>query len=128
MALSLAHALELPGKMRLDKETYLAVQKIYYPGFTIGGSAEPLGLIALIALLALTPYGASRFWWTAAALAAFVITVAIYWFVTHPVNSAWTKDIPMTGVGATFFSVFGGEMSGDWSRLRDIWEHSMWRD
>jgi hypothetical protein len=36
-ALSLAHALELPGKMRLDKETSYAVQPIYYPGFTIGG-------------------------------------------------------------------------------------------
>jgi hypothetical protein len=28
MALTLAHALELPGKMRLSKETYLAVQPI----------------------------------------------------------------------------------------------------
>lgn len=28
MALSLAHALELPGKMRLSKENYLAVQQI----------------------------------------------------------------------------------------------------
>jgi hypothetical protein len=37
MALSLAHALELPGKLRLDKEAYLTVQPIYYPGFTIGG-------------------------------------------------------------------------------------------
>lgn len=37
MALSLAHALELPGKMRLDSETYYAMQPIYYPGFTIGG-------------------------------------------------------------------------------------------
>ena len=35
---SLAHALELPGKLRLDKAAYLAVQPIYYPGFT------PLGL------------------------------------------------------------------------------------
>ncbi|MBB4274373.1 hypothetical protein [Rhizobium mongolense] len=34
MALALAHALELPGKMRLSKEQYLAVQPIYYPGFT----------------------------------------------------------------------------------------------
>ena len=34
MALSLAHALELPGKLRLSKEDYLAVQPIYYPGFT----------------------------------------------------------------------------------------------
>jgi hypothetical protein len=30
MALSLAHALELPGKLRLGKEQYLAVQPIYY--------------------------------------------------------------------------------------------------
>jgi hypothetical protein len=33
--LSLAHALELPGKMRLKEATYKAVQTIYYPGFTI---------------------------------------------------------------------------------------------
>ena len=31
-ALSIAHALERPGKMRLDEATYRAVQKIYYPG------------------------------------------------------------------------------------------------
>jgi hypothetical protein len=35
-ALALAHVLELPGKLRLDRNTYLAVQQIYYPGFTIG--------------------------------------------------------------------------------------------
>ena len=29
MALALAHALELPGKLRLGKETYFAVQSIY---------------------------------------------------------------------------------------------------
>jgi hypothetical protein len=40
MALSLAHALEVPGKLRLNKEQYLAVQTIYYPGFTLGGIAE----------------------------------------------------------------------------------------
>ena len=32
MALALAHALEMPGKLRLDKEIYKAVQTIYYPG------------------------------------------------------------------------------------------------
>jgi hypothetical protein len=37
MSLTLAHALELPGKMRLDEQTYRAVQTIYYPGFTFGG-------------------------------------------------------------------------------------------
>ena len=42
MALSLAHALEFPGKMRLPKEAYLATQTIYYPGFTIGGAGNVL--------------------------------------------------------------------------------------
>lgn len=37
MGLSLAHALERPGKLRLVEPTYRAVQAIYYPGFTIGG-------------------------------------------------------------------------------------------
>jgi hypothetical protein len=125
MALSLAHALELPGKMRLGKDDYLAVQTIYYPGFTIGGVAEPLGILALIALLVFTPFGSSRFWWTACALLALVAAHLTYWFVTHPVNNFWTKDIELTGLGATFFSLFAPEASGgDWSRLRDVWEYS----
>jgi len=40
MALSLAHALELPGKLRLPREAYIAVQPIYYAGFAIGGFSE----------------------------------------------------------------------------------------
>jgi len=40
MALALAHPLELPGKMRLGKEPYIDVQRIYYPGFAIGGFAN----------------------------------------------------------------------------------------
>ena len=34
---TLAHALELPGKLRLGREDYLTVQGIYYPGFTRAG-------------------------------------------------------------------------------------------
>src|SRR5687768_11360968 len=104
MALSLAHALELPGKRRLSKEAYLAVQPIYYPGFTIGGAAEPLGLIATLALLFLTPRGAA-FWLTAAALAALASAHATYWLVTHPVNNFWLKDVELKGAGAAFFAV-----------------------
>jgi hypothetical protein len=124
MALSLAHALELPGKMRLDKATYIAVQRIYYPGFTIGGAAEPAGILALIVLLAVVHSSGARLWWTLAALAALVLAHGVYWFVTHPVNSFWTRDIPLTGIGATFFSTFVGDVSGDWARLRDVWEYS----
>jgi hypothetical protein len=80
MGLALAHALELPGKLRLNKDTYVAVQAIYYPGFTIGGLVGELGgLIVLLALLLLTPYGAQRFWWTAAAFAFLVSAHAVYW-------------------------------------------------
>lgn len=50
MSLALAHALEFPGKLRLNKEIYLATQTIYYPGFTIGGFGEGLGLVATLAL------------------------------------------------------------------------------
>jgi hypothetical protein len=42
---SVAHALKLPGKLRLTHEQYLAVQPIYYPGFTVIGAAEPLPLL-----------------------------------------------------------------------------------
>src|SRR5690554_5131958 len=50
MAFSLAHALELPGKMRLGREAYLTVQPIYYPGFTFGGFiGEACGMLLLIA-------------------------------------------------------------------------------
>jgi len=38
MALSLAHALEFPGKLRLKKEQYFVVQPIYYLGLQSGAS------------------------------------------------------------------------------------------
>jgi hypothetical protein len=124
MALALAHALELPGKMRLDRETYFAVQRIYYPGFTFGGAAEPIGIIALIALLAFAAPAGSRFWWAVAALAGLIAMQGIYWLVTHPVNSVWTQGMDMSTLGQSFFAIFGGDISGDWQRLRDVWEYS----
>jgi len=55
MDMVLAHALELPGKLRLPKDQYLAVQAIYYPGFRFGGVAEPLSIAAVALLALLTP-------------------------------------------------------------------------
>lgn len=92
MALSLAHALELPGKLRLKEATYRSVQAIYYPGFTIGGFAEIGGIIALAVLLYLTPYPSARFWWTLAALVSLLAEHATYWLVTHPVNNFWVQE------------------------------------
>ncbi|WP_292446447.1 DUF1772 domain-containing protein [Mesorhizobium sp.] len=105
MALSLAHALELPGKLRLKEATYKSVQAIYYPGFTIGGFAEIGGIAALAILLYLTPYTSARFWWTLAALVFLAAEHATYWLVTHPVNNFWVQDVAVSRSAATFFYV-----------------------
>jgi hypothetical protein len=49
-----AHALELPGKMRLHRNEYIAVQSIYYPGFTLAGIGEAASIPATFVLLLLT--------------------------------------------------------------------------
>ncbi|RUU35375.1 DUF1772 domain-containing protein [Mesorhizobium sp. M6A.T.Ca.TU.002.02.2.1] len=124
MALSLAHALELPGKLRLKEATYKSVQAIYYPGFTVGGFAEIGGIIALAILLYLTPYPGARFWWTLTALVFLVAEHATYWLVTHPVNNFWVQDVAVSKPAATFFSLLPRKQSRDWRDLRDVWEAS----
>ncbi|MDN2565790.1 DUF1772 domain-containing protein [Aquibium sp. A9E412] len=122
--LALAHALELPGKMRLDRNTYGAVQAIYYPGFTYGGLVGELGGIVLLAAALLPlPYGTDRFWWTAAALALLVAVHAAYWLFTHPVNDFWVRDVATTSAASRFFAA-GSRAEGDWRAMRDRWERS----
>jgi hypothetical protein len=123
-AFALAHAAEMPGKMRLDRERYFAVQTIYYPGFTIGGASEPLAAIALAALLARTPSGAGAFWLTAIALITCVAVHAVFWLVTQPVNRIWARDLKLGTAGARFFATGAMADEGDWKALRDRWEHS----
>ena len=62
VALALAHALELPGKLRLSEEEYLRIESIYYPGFTYGGACEFVGLVLLLIMVLLTPGGTTAFW------------------------------------------------------------------
>ncbi len=101
---SLAHALELPGKLRLDKSAYLVVQRIYYPGFTTAGVAEPGGLIATAVLLWLTPRGTLTFWLTLVALLSLVVMHAVYWIFTHPVNKFWLQHENLGEFASGFFS------------------------
>ncbi|MCZ4089153.1 DUF1772 domain-containing protein [Sinorhizobium psoraleae] len=129
MALALAHALELPGKLRLGKEQYFAVQPIYYPGFTIGGAAEPASLVLSAVLLFLTPPLTLAFWLIAAAFIGLLAMQAIYWILTHPVNNFWLKDVKLRGMSADFFSLgashdVADSATQDWTYLRDRWEFS----
>jgi hypothetical protein len=128
MALALAHALELPGKMRLSEANYRTVQQIYYPGFTLGGIGEGLGLVSVLALTFVSPAGGA-FWLTLAAFIALVAMHGVYWVFTHPVNKFWVADIAMSKAGSRFFGTdaAGREESGgapDWTVLRNRWEYS----
>jgi hypothetical protein len=128
MALSLAHALEFPGKLRLDEDAYRAVQAIYYPGFTIGGFFGDVGgAIALLILTITTPYGTARFWLTLGALLCLIALNIVYWTVTHPTNKVWVKDVRLSGAGERFFASGGSgrqAKGADWAALRDRWEYS----
>lgn len=127
MALSLAHALEFPGKLRLSEKQYLAIQQIYYPGFTIGGAAEPLGVLFLLALLFFTSTGIS-FWLTTAAAITLAAAHAAYWLMTHPVNNFWLKGTKLSTAGSSFFDADPlarrSKEPSDWQTLRNRWEWS----
>src|SRR5437899_9251567 len=95
MALTLAHALEYPGKMRLSRENYIATQSIYYPGFTLG-FGEVLGVIASLTLMLLMPRGSAPFWWSFIGFLALALMHAVFWIVTQPVNRHWTANLKMS--------------------------------
>src|SRR5258706_15986293 len=108
MALSLAHALELRAKYRLDRDAYLAIQSVYYPGFTIGGASEPLGILAALALLIATPSDDPPFWLTFVALLALIAMHLIFWLVTQRVNKFWFVDKNATALSLQFFGAASG--------------------
>jgi hypothetical protein len=132
MSMALAHALELPGKRRLDREAYFAVQPIYYPGFTIGGFLEPLSLIPTVVLLFMTRNNQPAFWLTLVAFVALAVMHTIFWVFTQPVNKFWLKQQSLNALGKRFFSADAARQGGertwpggdDWIRMRDRWEYS----
>ncbi len=103
------------------------MQPIYYPGFTIGGFAEPVALILTIILLFLTPFGSSDFWLTLVALLGLIGMQTTYWLFTQPVNKFWLQDEKLGGFGSGFFSLGrhkSESRSFSWTELRDRWERS----
>jgi len=127
MAPAVAHALEYPGKLRLSKDAYMTVQRIYYPGFTMAGVVELVSVISALALVVLTPRDSPAFALSLAALLLLVAMHAVYWTVTAPVNKVWLKDEQLSKAGAAFFRTdtgSGKSQEADWKHLRDRWEYS----
>lgn len=127
MAPAVAHALEFPGKMRLPKDAYFTVQRIYYPGFTIAGLVEGVSMIAALALVIVTPREGTAFWLSLAALILLLAMHAGYWIVTAPVNRVWLKEEQLSKAGSAFFRMNSGTeqlRTTEWTLLRDRWERS----
>jgi L-alanine-DL-glutamate epimerase-like enolase superfamily enzyme len=131
MSLSLAHALEYPGKLRLDEQTYTVVQTIYYPGFTIGGIAEPVAAIAIVVLFVIMRDRNAQFSWFLVAFIALAAMHAVFWSVTQPVNRYWLKNQQLSKAGTQFFDTGhidatdgSGTGEADWRYLRNRWEYS----
>ncbi|TIU31588.1 MAG: DUF1772 domain-containing protein [Mesorhizobium sp.] len=129
MAMALAHALELPGKMRLCRQEYFVVQRIYYPGFTIGGGiAEVGGIVATFALM-LTSSGSVELWLIACALTGLLIMQLVFWFMTQPINKHWLQEVELTAPAKRFFATEGSDRAAlaptdKWTALRNRWELS----
>src|SRR5262245_15284306 len=93
---ALSHVLEMPGKLRLERENYLTVQAIYRPGFTIAGVSE-IGALATAMVLTLTTRGAAS-WMAFAAAGCFVAMQVVYWALIRPVNRYWRAQEEMGGL------------------------------
>src|SRR5437016_8483075 len=128
--LALAHALELPGKMRLNQEAYLTVQTIYYPGFTIAGVGEAFAVVATLILLLVRPRASLAFW---AAVTGFVAVLGMHVvFLAHyptceqvlaeePADErAWSEVLLDANRRATQKE----NDEHDWMTMRDRWEYS----
>jgi hypothetical protein len=116
-------ALELPGKMRLSKDEYAVMQRVYYPGFTVAGLAEPAGI--LMTLILLIRAQVDHTVWFIVAVAGLVGMQMIYWLVTHSVNKIWIEGERLgTASGRFFASGTDRTESRDWIVLRNRWEFS----
>ena len=107
----------------------LVAQSIYYPGFTVGGAGEPLGILATLLLIILTPRGNPAFWLTVAAFLALVATHLVCWAVTLPVNRYWVSQRKLTNPAQRFFSPAqqaeaSAVLRARWEALRNKWEYS----
>jgi hypothetical protein len=106
MAPAMAHALELPNKIRMNREDYLNAQRLYR-GWQFVGIAVIAALIATVLLLRASSSG--KFFSSLLAVLSVLATQLVFWVFTFPVNRRtrnWTHA------------------PENWRALRARWEYS----
>lgn len=103
-----AHLLELPNKIRLQREQYLTVQQIYR-GWQFAGILVIAALVATFALTLSVREHPDEFAPALLALVCIGLTQAVFWTFTFPVNK---RTVNWTRAGT------------DWEALRRRWEYS----
>jgi hypothetical protein len=130
MSLAAAHAFELPGKLKLDREHYDATQSIYFPLFTVASLvSEAGGLGATVLLVLATPTTSASIGWTIGSFLSLAAMHGAYWTITKPANQFWllrepTPNIAPVGFFATHPLPRPPAAAAGWSRLRSRWEIS----
>jgi hypothetical protein len=105
---ALAHALELPNKIGLERDQYFVVQSIYR-GWDRLAFLLAVEFISILAVIVMSWHEPRVFWAAAIALLCLVAAQAVFWTWTYPANVAtdnWTT-IP-----------------DNWETLRSQWEYS----
>src|SRR5438105_7974891 len=120
-----------PQALRYDHHRPVRLfQVIYYPGFTLGGVAEPLAAMATLVLVLLMRDRGVAFWWALSAFVALLAMHAIFWLITQPVNRHWLKNRRLGTTGTRFFALDRSSRptpdaaDSNWQHLRNRWEYS----
>jgi hypothetical protein len=108
LAPSLAHVMELPNKIGLDRDQYLIVQQLYR-GWALLGVVMVVALLSTLALAIMVRGQRNEFVAALIALLCIVGTQVVFWTFTFPVNQTthnWTV------------------LPENWMALRVQWEYS----
>lgn len=108
LAPAIAHTLELPNKIGLDRDAYFTVQQIYR-GWALLGVVVAGALLSTLALTVLVRRDRRAFGWALLATLCVAGTQVVFWTATAPTNAAtrnWTH------------------VPANWEALRLQWEYS----
>ncbi len=110
MGLVFAHVMEMPGKLRLDGATWLAVQHNLYIAFGVVGAAiEIAAILTAWALCVMVRADRRAFAWTLFGAVAVSAGLADWFILVSPANAVlngWTA----------------ASLPADWTAIRNQWE------